>query len=850
MGIRLQWIDTLKGFCMLAILLFHTEIYFTGTPVIPYSLYVVNALTTFFCISGYLMYRPEGIDISHKIKSIVYSLLIPYFIFTTLIAIPKTIAHHQEIDFLQIGWTILSGNASWFIATLITAELLFLWIIHIAKSRVWIIFAVNLLFFLLSIYLSNVDVYNFWHFKNAFMAVFFLCLGYLYHRYEDYFQLLNKYIFIIFILLIVIKIYVFKENITLGLDTFQISSYPVFLLDTISCIWLLFYIFPKLPHMKFTAWIGRHCIVFYFLCGGIPLLTSMIAHRIGFTYQDNYLYVIPVYLLVIMFTAILTWLIYKFFPFITGKSFKTTKQLLFIVLSLFLFALPAHSQLHLNGKEIIFDSLTNTYLATIPQQSFGSDYICQIKEIDNIDYTFKNIQPNKKYSISIKDKTADILFTFLPIIELEGSFGYDYTQGFVSYNHPDNSQIETYSSSIKWRGGSTNTEEKHKRNYKIKFDKDVCFFGLRTDNNWILDAGQADVFRLRNRIATEIWNDFAQKPYYASQEPDALSGVRGQVVEVFLNHKYQGIYAFTENMDRKQMKVKKIDKNTGKIRGVLWKSKGYGALMNEAPDYNNQEEMWNTFEAKYPDFSDNDTTDWKTLHDAIKMVIEAPDNTFSEQAVLLFDIPVFIDYYIFINILGAVDNVGKNMYWAVYDQTKSKMITPAVWDLDGTVGQRWLEIYADIFSSPQYDMTYTIKLIDRLVDLNTENFNEKVRERYKELRNSVFMEEKLKQRYINYLHILEESGAAEREKERWSGDTDIRGEIINFKEETDYICQWITKRLQFLDNQWNYTTTVTPVNSENNISDHAVYTVLGQKVSKKNLSKGIYIKNRKKIIVR
>ena len=56
---------------MLAILLFHTEIYFTGTPVIPYSLYVVNALTTFVCISGYLMYRPEGIDISHKIKSIV-----------------------------------------------------------------------------------------------------------------------------------------------------------------------------------------------------------------------------------------------------------------------------------------------------------------------------------------------------------------------------------------------------------------------------------------------------------------------------------------------------------------------------------------------------------------------------------------------------------------------------------------------------------------------------------------------------------------------------------------------------------------------------------------------------------
>ena len=36
----------------------------------------------------------------------------------------------------------------------------------------------------------------------------------------------------------------------------------------------------------------------------------------------------------------------------------------------------------------------------------------------------------------------------------------------------------------------------------------VSLLGMREDNNWIMDAGQIDLFRLRNRIATEIWNDF------------------------------------------------------------------------------------------------------------------------------------------------------------------------------------------------------------------------------------------------------------------------------------------------------------------------------------------------------
>ena len=163
----------------------------------------------------------------------------------------------------------------------------------------------------------------------------------------------------------------------------------------------------------------------------------------------------------------------------------------------------------------------------------------------------------------------------IPILKLTGDFGYEYQEGTVTLLMPNGTSIEKISGKIKWRGGTTNAEDKHKRNYKIKLDKEQQFFGMRKDNNWILDAGQADLFRLRNRIATEIWNDIATKPYYADKEPDIFTGVRGQIVEVYLNDEYRGIYCLTECMDRKQLKIKKFDKKTGEIYGGLWKYREY-----------------------------------------------------------------------------------------------------------------------------------------------------------------------------------------------------------------------------------------------------------------------------------
>ena len=435
----------------------------------------------------------------------------------------------------------------------------------------------------------------------------------------------------------------------------------------------------------------------------------------------------------------------------------------------------------------------------------------------------------------------------LPTIHINGNFGYEYSEGEITINESD--KTTTLKAKIKWRGGSTNSPNKHKRNYKIKFYEDVSLFGLRSDNNWILDAGQADLFRLRNRIATELWNDMAHKPYYYYQEPNVLTGVRGKVIEVYLNNEYMGIYCLTEAMDRKQLKLKKYDKLTGTIHGGLWKATDWGnSLMYDITAYDNSKETWGAFEVKYPELDDVEETDYSTLYNAISFVANSTDEEFKNHIHNYFDMPVIIDYYIFLHVLNAFDNTGKNIYWAVYDKETDKKLTLAVWDLDGTVGQKWIEKWIPNATLPELEVENNLNLYVRLKKLNANNFNQKVLERYSELRKNILSTDNLINRYEYYYQLIKNCGAAEREQQKWSEDTDIDGRVLNFESEYNDIVNWITKHMEFLDNNvFKETTNINyiPFSNYNNI---IIYNLEGKQIP--YIQKNINIINRKKVIIK
>ncbi len=535
-----------------------------------------------------------------------------------------------------------------------------------------------------------------------------------------------------------------------------------------------------------------------------------------------------------------------------------------------------YAQFKVNGKSPAYDASSQTYLIAIPQEAFEKDYATHITidrdtmwsnlKIDgqeiNEDFTFQSVSANKQYALSAldngKDIQAYITFTYLPILNIKGTFGYDYVKGTMSLLLPNENNAEEILVKAKWRGGSTNTENKHKRNYKIKTidssgkSKDYSFLNMRNDNNWILDAGQVDMFRMRNRIATELWNDFATKPYYASNEPKAKTGVDGKVIEVILNNEYRGIYSLTEAMDRKELKLKKYDEDKQEMHGQLWKASGYGyATFWEKPgNYDNNSETWNVFETKYPDIDDVCPTDYSTLWEAINFVATSDNTTFCTEVADYFDIPVLVDYYIFLQVVNGIDNIGKNMYWAVYDKSKDKKLTLAIWDLDATVGQNYTDdpLRPDMVNPTNRLSITALCIYERLIQQNVDNFKEKVYNRYKELRRSYLAEEELLARYQSYYELVTGCGAAIREENKWSYDSDISGNKLNIKEEySGYITEWLKQRLSFLDEEFEKTTAgilstsfSQPTNKQN------LYNLLGQKIQQP--SKGVYILAGKKYI--
>ncbi len=514
----------------------------------------------------------------------------------------------------------------------------------------------------------------------------------------------------------------------------------------------------------------------------------------------------------------------------------------------------------IDGKDLIYDVRAKAYYYPLPTDvRGGNDFTaslevkmkagyenCKLRIGGNVVDASGNISIpavtcDAPYTISVvKDGTEEVAaaqlnFTFLPIVEVSVPTcnSSTYTTGTIRVTDPGMAGYDSiFIAAFRYRGASALSYSK--KSYAVKLrdatgaSVDREFFGLRDDNNWILDAMSVDRSCMRNRVSTDLWNDFAIAPYHRREgwEKKARTGTRGRFVEVFLNGQYHGLYCMTEKMDRKQLKLKKsdVDAATGDetVRGTLYKSSNwsYEVFMGHYLDqktfprvspqsYNNDKraETWASYEIKYPDWEE-EKIDWKPLWNAINFVAVADDPDFNTEVSSWFDMPVVNDYYLFIELMLATDNHGKNMFFFNYDQLgekDTKKIGIAPWDLDGTWGRRW-DGSRDYTAADQdfdtYLWTYehgTHTLFYRMLNSTYWNWENALKERYAELRSNYFSTESLVGRFRDYESLFTESHAAQREKERWPGyHYDIEADV-------DYIAEWIADRIDYLDRQYDYT---------------------------------------------
>ena len=329
----------------------------------------------------------------------------------------------------------------------------------------------------------------------------------------------------------------------------------------------------------------------------------------------------------------------------------------------------------------------------------------------------------------------------------------------------------------------------------------------------------------------------------------------------------------TEKLDRKQLKLKKIKESDvawepATIRGALYKSEqwGYSVLMGHDLDskyypmepvasYDNYRDTWDNWEMQYPDFGDGEPIDWGPLAEGINVVAAGNRMTFMAQVGEQFDLPVFLDYYLFIELMMATDNHGKNMFLHHYNVQDSKMMSMSPWDLDGTWGRRWdgSDFTRDYAASDFISYLWAHEhgehtLYKRLMEYDYENWNEQLAARYASLRPVYFDPDSLYHRFERYVNLFQISGADSREIDRWNGSNGI---YMDFDSELDYLKEWIDERVAFLDKQYHYDPTPTGVSSVYETEEMAVtggdgYILIrsheGQTLSIYNIS-GVCVRN-------
>ena len=408
---------------------------------------------------------------------------------------------------------------------------------------------------------------------------------------------------------------------------------------------------------------------------------------------------------------------------------------------------------------------------------------------DTFGFNFKptSLRYTSDFAVFNANTEYRLYFTQLPLISIvtqDSIVDEPKVAGRLTY--VDASQELTSDLGVELRGGSTLTSPKKTLDLELWEDSvseksiDAQFGELRSDDDWILDALYNEPLRLRSTIAHKLWLSM-HTLYYQEEETKAKSGADVMYVELFLNGAYNGIYALSEQLDRKQMKLKKYKEE---IRGELYKATIWGApTYGNPPGFNNANREWAGYEMKYP--KEDEATDWQSVFDFVDFVVHSSDEDFVENIWEAFDFDNHLDYFIFLNLLRATDNTGKNIYLAKYNKDEPYYNVP--WDLDGCFGTIWNGTDENVT-----DDILTNGLHNRVIELNPNDYETAISTRWFEYRNTILSAEQLLTTFQDQFDYFKINKIYEREALVYPN--------YDFNEEDlSYLRTWLQERLVFLD---------------------------------------------------
>ena len=462
-----------------------------------------------------------------------------------------------------------------------------------------------------------------------------------------------------------------------------------------------------------------------------------------------------------------------------------------------------------NDSRVSYDSKNDIYY--IPRYIEGYDFDLFYSKSTNI----KAIQ--NKNSIKIiaynknKYKIYTINLTDLPIINIELEdknnknelISDDYKYGKINIfdNKAKQNKINVLNKSAKLKIRGLSSSQYDKKSYSIQFIDSNSgkeefinnLLGMDRNSKFILNSLYEDSSKIRDKLSWDTWR-------HISENKD--NTIKMEYVEVFINDQYYGIYGLSEMPNENKLKVQKDSSIIYKIKNDKILPELKDLSLDDLKKYGER-----SIDIIYPENPSDDTLE--PLKEFSKLIYYTTNEKFKNNIIDYISIDNCVDYFILLESTYHLDGLGNNNIFT-YDK-KSKKFIRTPWDLDLTWGAYpvWVkdgDVMKELLPDEQIELSKqmlykngnmtktTVYLEQRLWQNNVGNFRQKVAKRWKELRSG-FLETESFVNYANSLYDeVTESGAREREHERWPDG--------GYSTDNSFIEKFIRQRLPYLDSQF------------------------------------------------
>lgn len=353
----------------------------------------------------------------------------------------------------------------------------------------------------------------------------------------------------------------------------------------------------------------------------------------------------------------------------------------------------------------------------------------------------------------------------VPIIELQGDLPADASQkNSLSYKY----EIFEGTATLKWQGQSSIAFPK--KNFTIKFDKKfTAKDGWLADNTYVLKGNFNDFSQARNVVSAEIWAEIVKSRNWnyvplADNDgslivdnttngfnvyEDIMPGLHGTgavdgfPVMLVVNGDYCGLYSF-------------VLKKKAETFGFGNSNLEYALSCERTPDNKNRNSVafkglanldGKDFDFEYTKSDEDEANAKASFNNMISKVIEATGEGYESVIENYLDIDSVIDYMIFTSLISAADGVTKNYLMLSYNGIKWYF---SAYDLDSTFGN-WQDGWLSQQPSGGVPTLADWNRSNRAMHLVYAYGKDRLKARYKELRDGILSVENVRKMFIDYV---------------------------------------------------------------------------------------------------